>query len=67
MSGRVIATIGYLMVAVAALLMAIGAVLPIFVGYIMMLLCGLAIGSYGLKRDKVETYARLERERRGTR
>jgi len=64
-SGRLIAGIGTVIVLLMVVLAAIGTTsLPLFVGYIVMLFVGGAIAAYGLKREKAESFERLERERR---
>ena len=63
MSGRTIAMIGGGLVIVAILLMVVGAPLPQFLVYLAVLIAGAALSSFGLKRERAETLARLERER----
>lgn len=65
MSGRAMAGVGGAIFLVAAVLMAVGAVLPLFLCYAAAAAAGAGLASYGLKKEKEQTFARLEQERRG--
>jgi len=65
-TGRALVMLGGVVVAAMTLLMFIGTTsMALFVTYGLVWVAAAGVLAWGLRREKAETFARLERERRG--
>jgi len=67
LTGRAVAGVGGVIVAAMTVLMFVGTTsMGLFVTYGVLWVVGAGVLAWGLRREKDETFARLERERRGS-
>ena len=67
MTGRALVMLGGVVIAAMTLLMIIGTnSMALFVTYALVWFAAAGVIAWGLRREKTETFARLERERRGS-